>query len=108
MLHRVDQGLTYGIDCGDSDMGVEPMMLDVVATSATTVEVEFNSAMDQDSAEDPDMYSVSGTSDLVVNSATLLDDDLVELVLGEALDPNADYTLTVTDLLTTDGWEFSK
>lgn len=107
MLHRVDQGLTYGIDCGDMDMGVEPMMLDVIATSATTIEVEFNVAMDQLSAEDPDAYTVTGTSDIVVNSATLLDDDLVELVLGEALDPNSNFTLTVTNLLTLDGWEFS-
>lgn len=107
MLHRVDQGLSYGVDCGDEDVAAEPMITDIVATSATTVEVEFNMALDQEVAEDASMYSVMGDDEVMVNSAVLVSEDVVELTLGEALSPNDEYTLTVTDLLTADGWEFS-
>ena len=106
MLHRVDQGLVYGVDCGDVSM-LEPMITDAVATSATTVEVEFNNDLDEEAAVDAAHYTVTGSPELAVDSATLLADDLVELTLGEAMDPNHEYTLTVEDMLTADGEEFS-
>lgn len=107
MLYRVDQGLVYGVDCGGDDMSGEPMITDVVATSATTVEVEFNTALDPEAAEDTGAYGVANGTDLPVGSAELLDGDLVELTLDDALEPNQEYTLTVDALLTADGWEFS-
>ena len=106
MLHRVDQGLVFGVDCG-VDMGAEPMLTDVVAISATVVEVEFNMALDEESAEDADNYSVTGSPELAISSATLVASDLVELTLAEAMDPSHDYTLTVNDLMTADGVIFS-
>ena len=105
MLDRVDQGLTYGVDCGTDGPGGSAMITDVVATSATTIEVEFNVDLDQASAEDADNYSV--TPDVAVNSAVLFGDDVVELTLGQTLDPNRDYTLTVEDLGTSGGSDFS-
>ncbi len=106
MLHRVDQGLAFGVDCGDTAV-LEPMLTDVVATSATTVEVEFNMALDEDAAADVAHYSVTGSPELAINSAELLSEDTVELTLGEAMDPNHEYTLTVEDMMTADGDEFS-
>ena len=106
MLNRVDLGLTYGIDCGDSASG-NPMITDVVATSATTVELEFNTDLDEDSAEDEGSYTVTGSTELTVNSAELIGGDLVELTLGTTMDPSHDYTVTVTDIMTSGGVEFS-
>lgn len=106
MLNRVDQGLTFGVDCG-RDQVVTPMITDVVATSATTVEIEFNMDLDEDSAEDVDTYTVTGSPELAINAATLVSADLVELTLGTAMDPKHEYTLTVEDLATADGEEFS-
>ncbi|MDD3896393.1 MAG: S-layer homology domain-containing protein, partial [Candidatus Peribacteraceae bacterium] len=106
MLNRVDQGLTFGIDCGRDQVSV-PMITDVVATSATTVEVEFNMALDEDSAEDVGVYTVTGSPELPVNAAQLVSNDTVELTLGTAMEANHDYTLTVEDLATADGEEFS-
>jgi hypothetical protein len=106
MLHRVDQGLMYGVDCGDTTVLV-PMITDVVATSATSVEVEFNMDLDEDAAADVMHYTITNGSELDINSAELLSEDVVELMLGEALDPNHEYTLTVEDMMTADGEEFS-
>ena len=106
MLYRVDQGLVFGVDCG-VDMGAEPMLTDVVATSATTIEAEFNTALDEESAEDVDNYTVTGSPEIAISSAELIAADLVELTLGGAMDPAHDYTLTVDDLMTADGTMFS-
>ena len=106
MLHRVDQGLVFGVDCGDVST-FDPMVTDAVSTSATTVEVEFNVNLDEDTAEDVDRYTVTGSPELAVDSAELLANDLVELTLGEAMDPNHEYTITVEDMMTDDGDEFS-
>lgn len=106
MLYRVDQGLQYGVDCGDGDVSGEPMLTDAVATSSTTVEVEFNVSLDEASAEDTANYSVTGSPEVPVSSAELLGASVVELTLGEALDPGHDYTVAVTDLMTSDGVVF--
>ncbi len=106
MLHRVDQGLQYGVDCGGDNVGA-PMIVDIVATSATTVEVEFNVALDATVAEDAAIYTVMNGSEIAVNSAELTGTDLVELTLASALDPDGEYTLTVTDAKTAAGEEFS-
>ncbi|PIR53595.1 hypothetical protein COU76_00245 [Candidatus Peregrinibacteria bacterium CG10_big_fil_rev_8_21_14_0_10_49_10] len=106
MLYRVDQGLQYGVDCGEEDMSGEPMITDATATSATTVEVEFNISLDQESAEDAGNYSVTGSPALAVSSAELLGASVVELTLGEAMDPGHEYTVAVSDLMTADGVTF--
>jgi hypothetical protein len=106
MLYRVDQGLQYGVDCGDDDMSGEPMLTDAVSTSSTTLELEFNSSLDEESAEDTSNYSVTGSPELAVSSAELLGSSVVELTLGEAMDPGHEYTAAVSDLMTTDGVVF--
>lgn len=106
MLNRVDQGLMYGEDCGDLGVG-EPAVSDVVATSPTTVEVEFNVSLDQTAAMDETHYEVAGDTDLTVVTAEIVSDDTVELTLGTATVAGEEYTLTVTDLMTADGTAFS-
>ncbi len=106
MLYRVDQGLSYGVDCGGSTSG-EPMVTDVVATSSTTLEVEFNMTLDQSSAEDAGNYTVTGSPEVPVTSANLLGTSTVELTLGEVQEAGHSYTLTITDLMTADGAVFS-
>jgi len=108
MLHRVDQGLTYGVDC-DMDGGEdsEPMIKDVTALDASTVEVEFNVMLDADAAEDASLYMVSGVSDLDITSVSMTDDMVVEITLGEATEAGEDYTLSVEDMMTEDGDTFS-
>ena len=107
MLYRVDQGLSYGVDCGTSEESGEAMVTDVVATSATTLEVEFNTPLDQGSAEDVDHYSVTGSPELPIDSASLVNPTTVELTLGESMDAGHEYTVTVADVLAADGRTFS-
>ncbi|MDD5623485.1 MAG: S-layer homology domain-containing protein [Candidatus Peribacteraceae bacterium] len=107
MLHRVDQGLTYGVDCGVEE-AAKPTVKSVVATSATTAEVEFTTAMDKTSAETVANYKVVlGSKTLVVSAAKLITSDTVELTFTEAMSPSDDYTLTVTDVMTTGNKEVS-
>lgn len=106
MLYRVDQGLQYGVDCGDEDVSAEPMLTDAVATSSTTLELEFNVALDEESAEDMANYSVTGSPELPISAAELLGSSVVELTLGEAMDPGHEYTVAVMDLMSGDGVVF--
>lgn len=106
MLYRVDQGLSYGVDCGGGMSG-EPMITDAVATSSTTLEVEFNITLDQASAEDVSNYSVVNGTTLNVTSADLLGTSTVELTLGSSMEASHSYTLTVTDIMGADGEVFS-
>ena len=111
MLHRVDQGLTYGVDCGGDEEGDAAVISNVMATSATTIEVEFSAPLDVESAEDTDHYSVTGSPELELSSAVVTNagdgDDTVELTLTQAMEPNHEYTLSVSDLMTADGDTFS-
>ena len=106
MLYRVDQGLSYGADCGGG-VSTEPMVTDVVATSSTTVEVEFNMTLDQASAEDVSKYTITGSPELPISSADLLGTSTVELTLGESMEAGHSYTLTVTALMTAAGTVFN-
>ena len=110
MLHRVDQGLTYGVDCGGDEVS-SAAISSVVATSATTVEVEFSAPLDVEVAEDTDHYSVTGSPELEISSAVVTNagdgDDMVELTLAQAMEPSHEYTLSVSDLDTSDGVTFS-
>ena len=107
MLHRVDQGLTFGVDCGDDEMGSEPMVKKARATGSKTIEIEFTSAVDAESAEDTDNYTVTGSPELPVASASVTDDSVVELTLGENMDAGHEYTLAVDGVMTADGDEIS-
>ena len=108
MLYRVDQGLVYGVDCGTGgDTSSEPMVTDVIATSSTTIEVEFSHTLDQASAEDTSLYTVTGSPEVAVTSADLLGTSTVELTLGETQEAGHQYTLTVSDMMTADGTVFS-
>lgn len=106
MLHRVDQGLTYGTDCGDVSVG-EPMVKDAVATSPTTIEVEYNVSVDETVATDKTKYSVTGSPELPIDSVKMTSDSMVEITLATAMDAGHQYTLTVVDMMTADGDEFS-
>lgn len=106
MLYRVDQGLQYGVDCGDVGPGQEPMIVDASATSPSTVEVEFNVDLSAGSAEDAGNYSVNNGGSVPVASAELLGSQVVELTLGEDMEPGDDYTVTVSDLRSDGGVEF--
>ena len=107
MLYRVDQGLSYGVDCGTDGASGEAMVTDAVATSSTTLEVEFNRTLDQGAAEDTANYTVTGSPEIAVTSANLLGTSTVELTLGESMESGHSYTLTVTDLMTNNGTVFS-
>lgn len=106
MLHRVDQGLTYGQDCGDVATG-EPMVKDAVATSPTTIEVEFNVPVDETVATDKSHYSVTGSPELPIDSVKLTSASLAEITLTTAMDAGHQYTLTVVDMMASDGTKFS-
>ena len=108
MLYRVDQGLSYGVDCGGgNNVGGDPMVTDAVATSSTTIEVEFNVTLDQTSAEDTSMYTVVNGVTIPVTSADLLGTSTVELTLGQSLEAGHSYTLSVTDMMGASGEVFS-
>ena len=105
MLHRVDQGLVYGVDCDNDDTTADPMISDVVATDASTIEVEFNVDISEDTMAD--QFMVSGASDIDVESISWINDSTVELGLSESLDAGEDYTLTAEDIETAGGDTFS-
>lgn len=106
MLYRVDQGLTYGEDCGTTGVAT-PNIKEAVATSSTVVEVQFNVSVDETAAKDKSHYTVTGSPELPIDSVTLTSSDTVELTLGTAMDAGHTYTLTVVDMMTTDGKKFS-
>ena len=106
MLHRVDQGLTYGKDCGTSAVST-PKIKSAVATSATVVEVAFNVSVDQTAAADKSHYTVTGSPEIPVASVKLTSKDTAEVTLTTAMDATHTYTMTVVDMMTTDGKKFS-
>lgn len=106
MLHRVDQGLSYGDDCGSVAVST-PMVKDAVATSPTVVEVQFNVSVDETAAKDKSHYTVTGSPELPIDSVALTSKDTVEITLSTSMDASHTYTLTVVDMMTTDGKKFS-
>lgn len=106
MLHRVDQGLTYGADCGTTSVST-PKVKASVATSSMVVEVQFNVSVDETAAKDKSRYTVTGSPELPIDSVVMTSKDTVELTLGTAMDAGKTYTLTVVDMMTTDGKKFS-
>lgn len=108
MLHRVDQGMSYGADCGSVVIST-PQVKNAVATSATVVEVQFNVSVDETAAKDKSLFTVTGGTpgELAIDTVTMTSTDTVELTLAVAMDAGRTYTLTVVDMMTTDGKKFS-
>lgn len=117
MLHRVDQGLAYGVDCGvEGEEGEEEgeeaagaSISDIRAVAANKLEVEFSVAVDPASAEDVSHYTVAteGGEEMAVESATATSAEAVTLMMAQSLTAGTEYTLTVTDLAAEDGDLFS-
>lgn len=85
-----------------------PDLLSINALSSTRIELDFNVDLDEAVVEDRFSYRVRGPDgDIVVGRATLTDDRRVELSLDSALQSQQEYTVTATDLMTTDDVEFS-
>ncbi len=106
MLHRVDQGLTYGKDCGMT-ASTTPTVKSATAISAMVVELAFNVSLDETAAKDKSHYTVTGSPEIPVDSVKLTSKDTVEVTLTSAMDAGHTYTATVVDMLTTDGKKFS-
>ncbi len=107
MLDRVDQGLSYGKDCGTSAPASEPQVKDATATSPTVIEVDFNMDVDQTAATDKTKYTVTGSPALPIDSIKSLSKSSVEITLTTAMEASHQYTLTVVDMKTADGKTFS-
>lgn len=85
-----------------------PDLTSINALSATRIELNFNVDLDESVVEDRLSYRVRGQDgDVVVGRATLVDDQRVELMLDSTLQNQQEYTVTVTDLNTIDGVQFS-
>ena len=108
MLYRVDQGLSYGTDCGQGEAPASAGISSARATSSTTVEVEFTMNMNKTSAETASNYAVTGATPAVtVSSAKLVGDSTVELTLSGNLEAGKEFTVTATDVKGDDGTVFS-
>lgn len=107
MLNRVDQNLTYGVDCAVGPGPVAAGIKSATATSATTVEVEFTVPVDQTTAEDMANYTVSGGAAMNVTAAKLKEDTVVELTVDGSFDSSATYTVAVSDVLSDAGDKIS-
>lgn len=106
MLHRVDQGLTYGVDCG-RDQSAAAGIRSATATDLKTVEVEFTVPVDQKSAEMMDNYKVAGASDVKITDAKLVEDKVVRLTVDSDLSSGSSYTVTVSNVMSKEGKEIS-
>lgn len=106
MLHRVDMNMSYS-ECAQDGGPMEPAIKAAFSTSATTVEVEFNMALDEDAAVMASKYMVTGDASLTVSSVKWIDDMTVELTLGTSMNADGSYTLSVQDMMTEDGETFS-
>lgn len=108
MLHRVDMNQTYGVDCGTG--APEPTAAGIssaTATSATKLEVVFNTAVDATAAADKMHYKVTGAASIDVSSVKVVDSKSVELMLATAMTANDKYTVSVQDMKDAKGGTFS-
>lgn len=106
MLHRVDQNLTFGVDCG-MDQVTTPAIRSVTATATNMLEVDFNVSLDQTAMVDAAAYMISGDAKITVSSVKMLDASSVELTLATSTVAGGRYTLSVEDMETADGDMFS-
>lgn len=108
MLYRVDQNLQYGKDCGTTNTST-PMVKDATATSASTVEVEYNVDVDSTAAVMASDYMVTDSNGqkIAVSSVSSINSSTVELTLANALTSGQTYTVSVSDMKTAAGDTFS-
>lgn len=108
MLHRVDQGLTYGVDCKSGAPSGAAAISSASATSSTMVMVDFTANVEQASAENIANYKImAGSQTISISSAKMTGDKSVELMLGATLDGATTYTLTVSNVVTEMGDKIS-
>ena len=109
MLHRVDQNLTYGVDCGKSgsETPAETSIDSASNTDTMTVEVVFSQAVDAKAAAEKTHYKVTGKATYAVASVKVVDGKTVQLTLDKSTTANDKYTLSVMDMKADDGSVFS-
>jgi hypothetical protein len=85
-----------------------PDLLSINVLSSARIELNFNVDLDESIAEDRYAYRVRGPDgDSIVGRATLTDDRRIELSLDTVLQNQQEYTVTATDLRTTDDVDFT-
>ena len=85
-----------------------PDVSSISPVNATTLRLTFATNLDEVTAENVTHYRVSSNNrDLVVTNARLVSDHLIDLTLGENMESQRVYTVTVTDLRTSGGVLFS-
>jgi hypothetical protein len=91
---------TFGEPVADIT-GITPM-------TATVLRVAFSTDVQQTTSESVTRYRVTGNGrDLVVTGAHLVSNHLIDLTLGEIMENQRIYTVTVTDLRTAGGVLFT-
>lgn len=105
MLHRVDQNLMYGVDCGAA---TQASIHSAVALDLRTIEVDFSTDVDQASAEMMANYQVTaGGTAQTITGVKLVGDHTVEITVASDLDSTVTYTVAVEDIETAAGKTFS-
>jgi|GEM_PF-1679785 len=105
MFHRASQGLRYGDDCGAAMRG---SISTVQATSSDMVRVTFNTDLDSNRINDLNYYMLETTGgvDIDIADINVLSARSVELDLGEVLENNEDYRVSVEGMRTERGVTF--
>lgn len=105
MFHRASQNQTYGVDCGV--VATEPNIESVTALSADRLRLTFNVDLSRSWADDTARYDVQSTTTtddaLAVTSATVIDDNVVELSLNTPMRANVQYRMSVQNMRTSAG-----
>ncbi len=110
MLYRVDQNLSYSKDCPSSENpSTSAAVKSAMATSASTIEVEFNVDVDSATSMMASKYTVTGEDGqkLTVSSVSSVNDSTVELTLASSLTAGNKYTVSVEDMKAASGTMFS-
>lgn len=107
MLTRAEQGLQYGVDCGETPVNITPAVTDAVALSSTTIEVSFNVVLDSSVATVASNYTVTGAAEMAIDSVKMVNDKTVEITLVDPTEADREYTVAVSDMMTEDGDTFS-
>lgn len=107
MFHRASLNQEYGRDCSFAE--ATPVILGVSVTNARKLRVDFNVDLDRTIADDLSRYALDriGGGSIVVEGMQFLNDRTIELDLRTSLVGNATYRLTVNNLRTTEGRNFS-
>ena len=96
MFYRLNERMQHGMDCGPNYI-VEGIRIDnLTFINSTVLEMEMPVASDERGVvEDIRYYSLSGTNAPDIASATLLADNVVEIMLTEPLAVGQSYTLSI-------------